>query len=396
MQSKVWVVDAMLMLSLLVYLALATVASLFPFPNGLPPVALMAIMYGISVALVYLLAYLVDIYHPRLKKPLIHMLCVRGVRWIAFITGAGSLGCAIYSFLVLGHPLSGLPLFALIPFGIVSLLNAFRIDIQLTRLEESPLPDRIKPSLPPLPSAPNAVDPPMPEPAVTPEGTGPNLPGTTPEPPVCQPPIKDPDDGDVIVKRLTWTYDGKEYSITLAIPRESFLRCNAQQRVSQPSEWVREYVVGGFSIELRAVVFELLKARIGYRTYREVEFVLEFVRNVIRYEADPDGEYPRYPLESLVDGIGDCEDYSILSASLLKGMDYDVALLILPGHAALGIAGSDDLPGSYVTYGGVRYYYCEMTATGWSIGKIPPEYEGASIDVYPVPGLPPKIVAPEE
>jgi hypothetical protein len=67
-------------------------------------------------------------------------------------------------------------------------------------------------------------------------------------------------------------------------------------------------------------------------------------------------EYPKYPLETIVDGSGDCEDSAILLASLLRGFKYrwqtnlqdstnpikhaldgvNVALLVMPTHVAVG------------------------------------------------------------
>jgi hypothetical protein len=61
-------------------------------------------------------------------------------------------------------------------------------------------------------------------------------------------------------------------------------------------------------------------------------------------------EYPKYPLETLVEKKGDCEDQSILAAALLAAMGYEVALLILPIHVALGVAGFDSRPGSRVVH----------------------------------------------
>ena len=43
-------------------------------------------------------------------------------------------------------------------------------------------------------------------------------------------------------------------------------------------------------------------------------------------------EYPRFPFETLYHGGGDCEDSSILLASILYDMGYGVALIELPGH----------------------------------------------------------------
>ena len=44
------------------------------------------------------------------------------------------------------------------------------------------------------------------------------------------------------------------------------------------------------------------------------------MQNAINYESE-EGEYPRYyTVETLVDEAGDCEDFSILGASILKIM----------------------------------------------------------------------------
>lgn len=51
------------------------------------------------------------------------------------------------------------------------------------------------------------------------------------------------------------------------------------------------------------------------------------------------GEYPKYPVETLVEG-GDCEDKSILLAAILRAMGYRTALLVFsgnPGHIAVGV-----------------------------------------------------------
>ena len=73
--------------------------------------------------------------------------------------------------------------------------------------------------------------------------------------------------------------------------------------------------------------------------------------------------------------VGDCEDQAILTTALLKRMGYDVALLLCPGHAAVGVAGAEGLPGSYVEdpTTGVRYFYAETTTDGWRLGEFPAE-----------------------
>ncbi|MUV56258.1 hypothetical protein [Halogeometricum sp. CBA1124] len=84
-------------------------------------------------------------------------------------------------------------------------------------------------------------------------------------------------------------------------------------------------------------------------------------------------EYPKYPIETLVDRGGDCEDSCILLAQLLKKLGYDTVLLVIRDaqHMALGVAGDNSLSGSYYEHGGRRYYYLETTAGGWKVGQVP-------------------------
>lgn len=114
-----------------------------------------------------------------------------------------------------------------------------------------------------------------------------------------------------------------------------------------------------------------------------IEFAAAFVQEAIPY-IEEEGEYPRYPVETLVDG-GDCEDKSILLAAILRAMGYRVALLFFegnPGHMAVGVE-CPNCWGTYYLKDGVRYFYLETTSPGWSIGEVPLEYQeiGALVSV---------------
>jgi len=99
-------------------------------------------------------------------------------------------------------------------------------------------------------------------------------------------------------------------------------------------------------------------------------------------------EYPRYPIETLVDRGGDCEDSAILAAALLLEMGYDVVLLEFPEHMAIGLASSGSLYGYSYIYNGSQYYYVETTSTGWRAGEIPQEYRNLQPDIYPITPAP--------
>ena len=95
-------------------------------------------------------------------------------------------------------------------------------------------------------------------------------------------------------------------------------------------------------------------------------------------------EYPRFPYETLYENGGDCEDTAILSAAILQEMGYDVVLLKLPEHMALGIKCDPEQKGKSFEYKGSDYYYVETTGSNWQIGEIPEEYTDQPVQVIPV------------
>ncbi len=121
---------------------------------------------------------------------------------------------------------------------------------------------------------------------------------------------------------------------------------------------------------------ERLAADAGLSAWEKLNLVIAFVQ-AIPY-ASESCEYPRYPLEMLVERQGDCEDAAILAASLLRQMHYDVALLaFLPeDHMALGIRVDPPTPRDHPPYewNGSTFYYVEPTSMGWGIGEIPVRY----------------------
>ncbi len=125
----------------------------------------------------------------------------------------------------------------------------------------------------------------------------------------------------------------------------------------------------------------------GYTEYQTVEFAASFVQS-LPYTVDsvttPYDEYPRYPIETLADRGGDCEDTSILLASIIDKMGYGVVLLMLPNHAGVGVAGGENIYGTYWEYEGSKYYYIETTGEGWEIGQLPDEYKNSSASIFPM------------
>jgi hypothetical protein len=97
----------------------------------------------------------------------------------------------------------------------------------------------------------------------------------------------------------------------------------------------------------------------------------------IQYEYDSDTkgqeEYWKYPLETLFEQNGDCEDASFLFCAIVKAMGYDTAIFIFDGHMASGVS-YDRQPADgdwYRPLGGKNYFYCETTYFGHDIGHAP-------------------------
>jgi predicted transglutaminase-like cysteine proteinase len=122
----------------------------------------------------------------------------------------------------------------------------------------------------------------------------------------------------------------------------------------------------------------------------KINFIATFVQGIEYMKDDPENEtyeYPRYPLETLKEKRGDCEDKAILTAALLESLGYNVSLIRLPQHMAVGVHLNETL--SVYSYYIDQYYFLETTTLSMPLGKIPPEYQGLSnVTVYPISSRP--------
>ncbi len=96
-------------------------------------------------------------------------------------------------------------------------------------------------------------------------------------------------------------------------------------------------------------------------------------------------EYPKYPVETFFEKNGDCEDSSYLAASIIDAMNRGVALILLPGHMAVGVLMDCSSPGTYYKLDSKCYYYVETTGDGWSSGEIPDKYRYTSVTLIKIP-----------
>ncbi len=204
--------------------------------------------------------------------------------------------------------------------------------------------------------------------------------------------------GERLPRTYSWRYDGRNWELTMQIPEYLYVYYSRMERA--PLEDYSIYVThpkdDAEVTDLLAAELKRLAVQRGYDAEETVNFTASFVQN-LKYTEDVDGEYPNYPVETLVDKAGDCEDTAILTAALLQAMGYDAVLIRFDpvrerdaGHMAVGVAVTGVSGGYSYTYDGEKYYYLETTSTSWTVGEMPSEYEGKSDGIYelvPVPAL---------
>lgn len=188
-----------------------------------------------------------------------------------------------------------------------------------------------------------------------------------------------------IERTFTWNTNGHTAAATLEIPRELYeYYRNQPHPVATNPETLAAYAISDQDRQYLHELVNLLKDASSFKSYaarNDYRNVVAFVQS-IAYAADQT-EYWKYPIETLADGNGDCEDTAILTAALLKEMGYDVAVVFLPEHAAVAVT-CENCNGYYYPLDGKRYYFLETTGTGFPLGTMDPQYQNAQATVIPI------------
>ncbi len=205
--------------------------------------------------------------------------------------------------------------------------------------------------------------------------------------------------------------NGREHALRsrLRLERATYERFKAMPHtVETDADFVKfadaeldDEVVTNAAARLRAIVAEH-----GFDRLTEVHLAMAFTLS-LRYaddDADYGGEYPKFPVESLVDKRGDCEDHAILCGAILHRLGHRVALVLMStgsktGHAALAVEAPEPLEGVsfHVPQLGADMFYCEVTpadvttatttAVQWWLGMEPPK-DASGFKVLPIEGAP--------
>lgn len=191
-----------------------------------------------------------------------------------------------------------------------------------------------------------------------------------------------PNTRQIIGKRYVWNFKGKSYTALMTIDIEKYNSYDGRERFDIP-KLVEEgrKSIGNLTREFQ----NIFRRRSDWSERDRIDFVLSFVQSLpYTFDDVTTGydEFRRYAIETLIDGGGDCEDTTILVAAILRGLGVETALIFTPGHIALGVSGN--FTGTSITYNGTKYYYCETTGTGFTVGELPPSFSTNVTRIVPL------------
>jgi hypothetical protein len=191
---------------------------------------------------------------------------------------------------------------------------------------------------------------------------------------------------------FAWNYGGNYWNWNLSIPATLYAAYDSTAVPDSVRTQIGLADFGYFTttqdnyMQTLADKLNETAAQRGYSSIDEINFVLAFVQS-IPYAFDNAStsyqDYPRFPVETLVDNIGDCKSHSILFATLMLILGYGTVFINPPDHLAVGIEGNN-LQGTYVTCNNQTYYYCETTGVGFTIGELPQQFTDQTVNVYPI------------
>ncbi|MCL2863066.1 MAG: hypothetical protein FWE54_03115 [Methanimicrococcus sp.] len=193
-------------------------------------------------------------------------------------------------------------------------------------------------------------------------------------------------EGEVYKMTYVWKFDDYSHSYRAEIPAELLEYYRA--RPHDHTEYHR-YALSDYDREIiRSFADAFLENGRRHR-YTDDQIAMNIITFVytlpytIDFETTGFEEYPRYPIETLIEG-GDCEDRAILIAALLYELGIESIIIQLDEHAAVGLKDNGNYTGQYYDVNGARYYYAEVSVEGSMIGVIPSHINPKLVALYPL------------
>ena len=199
------------------------------------------------------------------------------------------------------------------------------------------------------------------------------------------------------LKSFKWSYMFDEYQFSYNFdPKRYSYYVSQSHKISNYRDYLNFVTLDEPALIDIAYILHNMSEEENLDSEEEINFILSFSQS-LKYSEDNItsgvGEYPRYPIETLVDQTGDCEDTSALLISLVEILGFNASIILIPeawdgyGHAAVGINVTGATGVHYILNEGqsneISYYYAETTAPGWRLGEMP-DLDSNSAYIYEV------------
>ena len=188
-----------------------------------------------------------------------------------------------------------------------------------------------------------------------------------------------------VERHYEWQCRDIDYSLDVSFRYSDYVGYQYKDVDRYASNRDRSVFVDGCGGLTDLIASSISAQTVGLSEYQRANVILAFVQECFDYPPHTESgsitvmsgdmyltghsDYTMYPIETMFYNAGDCEDTSILAASVFKAAGLKAALLMVPGHAmaCVAIEGETDI-GSYGNFevyhaniDGSEYYVCETT-----------------------------------
>lgn len=184
----------------------------------------------------------------------------------------------------------------------------------------------------------------------------------------------------ILERKVQWVSGEYKFTGVLSFNYSDYSYYKSLPKKQPYTKYASEFESHAYFLNIAKVLDADARA-LGLSRTQLGQYLIDFVQQAIPYKVDPKNngyDYPKYPIETIVEAGGDCEDKAALLVALLNTFGFDAVFIQFKDHMGVGIHG-EKRTGSYYPYNGKKYYYIESTAPDWEIGVIPPEYKTAAL-----------------
>ncbi|WFN34355.1 hypothetical protein L1S32_11000 [Methanogenium sp. S4BF] len=204
------------------------------------------------------------------------------------------------------------------------------------------------------------------------------------------------EDGRLVTSSLVFPFQKSHVPVSVTVPQGLYeVASGADKRAvllgdwEEDDDWTTGYYLSFLTDPQMELVYsataDALKTGASGTSYSSDEY-LEYLTVYVQslaYDTSPDEAGPKFPVETVVETAGDCDDKSILLAGLLSREGYNVSLFYFPddSHMAVGVASDES------GFRGSGYLFIETTNV--SLVGIPTEKfengEALTSDLFVIP-----------